>query len=67
MTGRRRFWLVNGTLAVVVAVLALLGANTIFHKTRPTPPPRTVTAALGTVQLDRLRQRERLARRRPRT
>ena len=29
---RRRFWIVNGTLAVVVAALALLGANTIFHK-----------------------------------
>jgi multidrug efflux pump subunit AcrA (membrane-fusion protein) len=50
MNGRRRFWIVNGTLAAVVAVVAALGANAIFHKTSAHAAPRTVTAQLGTVQ-----------------
>ncbi len=50
MTGRRRFWVVNGTLAVVVATVALLGANTVFHKASAHATVRTVTASLGNVE-----------------
>ena len=50
MTGRRRFWVVNGTLAVVVVTLALLGANTVFHKASAHAAVRTVTAGLGNVE-----------------
>ena len=50
MNGRRRFWVINGTLVAAVAALALLGINTVFHKSSAHATPRTVTAQLGTVQ-----------------
>lgn len=46
----RRFWLVNGSLAAVVTVLAVMGLTTLFHKAGAKTPPRTVTASIGTVQ-----------------
>jgi multidrug efflux pump subunit AcrA (membrane-fusion protein) len=45
----RRLWMVNGSLAVVVAVIALLAVNTIFHKASAHAAVRTATASLGTV------------------
>ena len=43
-------WIVNGSLAVVVAVLVLLGVDTIFHKSSAHAAGRTATAEVGTVQ-----------------
>ena len=46
----RRSWIVNGSLAVVVAVVALLAVNSIFHKNSAHAAQRTATATMGTVQ-----------------
>jgi multidrug efflux pump subunit AcrA (membrane-fusion protein) len=49
MKHRRRFWMMNGALAVVVAVLALLGVNAIFSKASAPAAVRTVTVGMGDV------------------
>ena len=67
MNGRRRFWLVNGTLAVVAAALALLGANAVFHKAFGPRRRAHGYRAARDRPVDRHRQRERSRRRRPRT
>jgi multidrug efflux pump subunit AcrA (membrane-fusion protein) len=46
----RRSWIVNGSLAVVVAVVALLAVNSIFHKSSAHAAQRTAIATMGTVQ-----------------
>ncbi len=46
----RRTWIVNGSLAVVVAVIALLAVNAVFHKSSAHAAQRTATATMGTVQ-----------------
>jgi multidrug efflux pump subunit AcrA (membrane-fusion protein) len=48
--GRRRFWLVNGSLVVVAAVIAFFAINTIFHKSSSASTRRTVTVSTGTIQ-----------------
>lgn len=50
MTTGRRFWIINGSLAVVVAVIALLATNTIFHKAGASSAPRTATVTIGSVE-----------------
>ncbi|MGH9115010.1 MAG: efflux RND transporter periplasmic adaptor subunit [Acidimicrobiales bacterium] len=46
----RRFWTLNAALAAAVVVLVVFGVTTVFHKASAHAAPRTVTAALGTVQ-----------------
>jgi macrolide-specific efflux system membrane fusion protein len=45
----RRLWFVNGSLLVVIAVIALVAVNTIFQKASAHAAVRTATATLGTV------------------
>ena len=46
---RRRFLLINGALAVAVAVLVVLGIETVFHKASAANATRTATVTTGTV------------------
>ena len=50
MSSRNRTWLTSGSLFVAVALIALLGVNSVYHTASAKTATRTTTVPLGTVQ-----------------